>query len=184
MTVFLVQPQEPPHIIPGKSYLSLIFMAFHSISQGKGIKNPFYFLYRGRRSIFFPPLTIPTCASRGGPKSTSWSSLAAAFWARMELCAPHRGGLVWGGGPTAPAAPTWVSNGHRGLGVATNLGAVLGVEEVDSKLLELAVVEEGVYICQLQQGYLHLLSGLTRLEDQLTLREDVVLEEKEQVCSG
>lgn len=138
------------------------------------------------------PLTIPTRASRGGPKSTSrsWRNLAAAFWARMELRAPHRGGLVRGGGPTAPAAtvtawlpaPTWVGDGHRGLRVAADLGAVLGVEEVDGKLLELAVVEEGVYLCQLQQGHLHLLSGLPRLEDQFTLREDVVLEEKEEVC--
>lgn len=138
------------------------------------------------------PLTIPTRASRGGPKSTSrsWRNLAAAFWARMELRAPHRGGLVRGGGPTAPAAtvtawlpaPTWVGDGHRGLRVAADLGAVLGVEEVDGKLLELAAVEEGVYLCQLQQGHLHLLSGLPRLEDQFTLREDVVLEEKEEVC--
>lgn len=96
-----------------------------------------------------------------------------------------------GGGPTAPAAtataclpaPTWVSDGHRGLGVAADLGAVLGVEEVDGKLLGLAGVEEGVYLCQLQQGHLHLLAGLPRLEDQFTLREDVVLEEREEVCS-
>lgn len=50
-------------------------------------------------------------------------------------------------------------------------------------MLELAVVEEGVNLCQLQQAHLHLLSGLSRLEDQFTLREDVVLEEKEEVCS-
>lgn len=58
------------------------------------------------------------------------------------------------------------------------------MQEVNSKLLELAAVEEGVYLCQLQQGHLHLLSGLPRLEDQLTLREEVVLEEKGEVCSG
>lgn len=34
MTVFLVQPQEAPRTTHGKSYLSLIFMAFHSNSQG------------------------------------------------------------------------------------------------------------------------------------------------------
>lgn len=78
-------------------------------------------------------------------------------------------------------APTWVGDGHRGLGVSANLGTVLGMEEVDGELLELAVVEERIYFGQLQQGDLHLLSGLPRLEDQVTLCEDVVLEEKEEV---
>ena len=45
-----------------------------------------------------------------------------------------------------PAAPTWVSNGHRGLGVSADLGPMLGMEEVDGKLLDLAVVQEGVYL--------------------------------------
>lgn len=52
------------------------------------------------------------------------------------------------------------------------------MEEVDSELLELGVVQEGIYFSQLQQGDLHLLSGLPGLEDQVTLCEDVVLEEK------
>lgn len=177
----------------GKSYLSLIFKIFHSNSQGKGINFYSISFTAGDDPSFPHPLTIPTRASRGGPKSTSQSrrNLAAAFGARMELCAL----LGWAGlgrSPTAPAAtvpaqppaPTWVSNGHRGLGVAADLGSVLGVEEVDSKLLDLAVVEEGVYLCQLQQGHLHLLSGLPRLEDQFTLCEFVVLEEKGEVCSG
>lgn len=108
-----------------------------------------------------------------------------AVWARTEPCTAPRGAATATalGHSCHPVTRTWVSDGHRGLGVAADLGAVLGVEEVDSKLLELAAVEEGVYLCQLQQGHLHLLSGLPRMEDQLTLREDVILEEKGEVGS-
>lgn len=84
--------------------------------------------------------------------------------------------------PSLPPAPTWVGDGHRGLGVAAELGAVPGVQEVDGELLELAAVQEAVELRQLQQRHLHLLPALPGLEEQLTLREDVVLGEKGGGC--
>lgn len=57
-----------------------------------------------------------------------------------------------------------------------------GVQEVDGELLELAAVQEAVELRQLQQRHLHLLPALPGLEEQLTLREDVVLGEKGGGC--
>lgn len=81
----------------------------------------------------------------------------AALTGRREAGASWHtpGGLILRGGvnhlllplpSTWLPAPTWVSNGHRGLGVSADLGPMLGMEEVDGKLLDLAVVQEGVYL--------------------------------------
>lgn len=120
------------------------------------MKNALYFLFQYGPSIFFPP--ILSNASRGRPTSTgrSWTLLIAALRGRRETGASwHTPGepilrglnhLLLPSPSTWLPAPTWVSNGHRSLGVSANLGPILGMEEVDGKLLDLAVVQEGVYL--------------------------------------
>lgn len=104
MTVSPVQPQEPPCTIRSKSYLSLIFMLFTQIPKERELRIHSISFTEGHDPSFPHILTIPTRASRGGPKSIS-GSCGCSGEDGTQCTAPRGGAAVPVPGLSCPVSP-------------------------------------------------------------------------------